>query len=56
MRIGRRGSVGGRLLGLQRGEHGLGGLHLFADWNSRGPNLLDEPFKDYIVNSADLLW
>jgi hypothetical protein len=33
-----------------------GVLYPFADWKPNGPNLLDKPLKDFIVNPADLLW
>jgi hypothetical protein len=33
-----------------------GFLHLLVNWNPSGPNLLDEPLKDFIVNPADLPW
>jgi hypothetical protein len=37
--------------------HSKGGfLHLLADWKPSGPNLLDEPLKDFIVNPGDLPW
>ena len=35
---------------------GRGALHLFANWKPSGPNLLDEPLKDLIVNLVDLPW
>ena len=31
-----------------------GFLHLLADWKPSGPNLIDEPLKDFIVNHANL--
>ena len=33
-----------------------GALHLLANWKPSGPNLLDEPLKDFIVNPVDLPW
>ena len=35
---------------------GRAALNLFANWNPSGPNLLDEPLNDFIVNPADLPW
>ena len=35
---------------------GRGALHLFANWNPSGPNLLDEPLKDFIVTPACSPW
>jgi hypothetical protein len=33
-----------------------GGSYICLPSESNGPNLLDEPLKDFIVNSADLPW
>jgi hypothetical protein len=32
------------------------GLYIYLPSESSGPNLLDEPLKDFIVNPADLPW
>jgi hypothetical protein len=32
------------------------GLYICLPSESNGPNLLDEPLKDFIVNPVDLLW
>jgi hypothetical protein len=36
--------------------HLEGGLYICLPSESNGPNLLDEPLKDFIVNPADLPW
>jgi hypothetical protein len=36
--------------------HLEGGLYIYLPSESNGPNLLDEPLKDFIVNPADLPW
>ena len=36
--------------------HREGGLYIYLPSESNGPNLLDKPLKDFIVNLADLPW
>jgi hypothetical protein len=36
--------------------HLEGGLYIYLPSESNGPNLLDEPLKDFIMNPADLPW
>ena len=36
--------------------HSTGGSYICLLSESNGPNLLDEPLKDFIVNPADLPW
>ena len=36
--------------------HREGGLYIYLPSESNGPNLLDEPLKDFIVNPVDLPW
>ena len=36
--------------------HQEGGLYIYLSSESNGPNLLDEPLKGFIVNSAYLPW
>jgi len=36
--------------------HSKGGSYICLPRNPNGPNLLDEPLKDYIVNPDDLPW